>query len=278
MKKIIVPVDFSDHSNYALEAASILAKKYNAEILALHMLEISETILTKGEADLQDETVFFIKLAEKRFNEFLQQDFLTNVSVTPIVKHFKVFSEVNDVAKEHNADLIVMGSHGSSGLKEIFVGSNTEKVVRHADIPVLVIKNKPSTLSFDNVVFASDFSQESVTPYINAGQLFGKLGSKIHLLHVNTPGDNFKSSQEIEQTVVEFLNKADGDLNQLEHVKYVSDYTVEKGVLNYANVAGADAIAVATHGRTGFTHFLAGSISEDIANHAALPVITFKIK
>ena len=59
MKKIIVPVDFSDHSNYALEAASILAKKYNAEILALHMLEISETILTKGEADLQDETVFF---------------------------------------------------------------------------------------------------------------------------------------------------------------------------------------------------------------------------
>ncbi|QIJ89984.1 Universal stress protein [Mesoflavibacter sp. HG96] len=278
MKKIIVPVDFSDHSNYALEAASILAKKYNAEILALHMLEISETILTKGEADLQDETVFFIKLAEKRFNEFLQQDFLTNVSVTPIVKHFKVFSEVNDVAKEHNADLIVMGSHGSSGLKEIFVGSNTEKVVRHADIPVLVIKNKPSTLSFDNVVFASDFSQESVTPYINACQLFGKLGSKIHLLHVNTPGDNFKSSQEIEQTVVEFLNKADGDLNQLEHVKYVSDYTVEKGVLNYANVAGADAIAVATHGRTGFTHFLAGSISEDIANHAALPVITFKIK
>lgn len=278
MKKIIVPVDFSDHSNYALEAASILAKKYNAEILALHMLEISETILTKGEADLQDETVFFIKLAEKRFNEFLQQDFLTNVSVTPIVKHFKVFSEVNDVAKEHNADLIVMGSHGSSGLKEIFVGSNTEKVVRHADIPVLVIKNKPSTLSFDNVVFASDFSQESVTPYINACQLFGKLGSKIHLLHVNTPGDNFKSSQEIEQTVVDFLNKADGDLNQLEHVKYVSDYTVEKGVLNYANVAGADAIAVATHGRTGFTHFLAGSISEDIANHAALPVITFKIK
>ncbi|MFC7445467.1 universal stress protein [Mesoflavibacter profundi] len=278
MKKIIVPVDFSDHSNYALEAASILAKKYNAEILALHMLEISETILTKGEADLQDETVFFIKLAEKRFNEFLEQDFLNNVSVTPIVKHFKVFSEVNDVAKEHNADLIVMGSHGSSGLKEIFVGSNTEKVVRHADIPVLVIKNKPSTLSFDNVVFASDFSQESVTPYINACQLFGKLGSKIHLLHVNTPGDNFKSSQEIEQTVVDFLNKADGDLNQLEHVKYVSDYTVEKGVLNYANVAGADAIAVATHGRTGFTHFLAGSISEDIANHAALPVITFKIK
>ena len=278
MKKIIVPVDFSEHSNYALQAAAILAEKYDAEIIALHMLEISETILTKGESALQNETVFFIKLAEKKFNEFLEQDYLDKVKVTPIVKHFKVFSEVNDVAKEHNADLIVMGSHGSSGLKEIFVGSNTEKVVRHADIPVLVVKNQPTTLSFDNIVFASDFSENSVTPYLNASQLFSQLGSKMHLLHVNTPGDNFKSSHEIEQTVAEFLKKADGDLSQLDNVKYVSDYTVEKGVLNFANVAGADAIAVATHGRTGFTHFLAGSISEDIANHAALPVITFKIK
>ena len=75
MKKIIVPVDFSDHSNYALEAASILAKKYNAEILALHMLEISETILTKGEADLQDETVFFIKLAENVLMNFYNKIF-----------------------------------------------------------------------------------------------------------------------------------------------------------------------------------------------------------
>ncbi|WP_272023979.1 universal stress protein [Olleya namhaensis] len=278
MKKIIVPVDFSDHSNYALESAAILAKKYDAEILALHMLEISETILTKDEADLQSEAVFFLKLAEKRFNEFLEQDYLKGVNVTPIVKHFKVFSEVNDVAKEHGADLIVMGSHGSSGLKEIFIGSNTEKVVRHAEIPVIVVKTKPTTLSFDNVVFASDFSESTVTPYINATKLFKKLGSNLHLIYINTPGDNFNSTSETEKIVANFLQKADGNLDKLSEVKYVSDYTVEKGVLNYANVSGADAIAVATHGRTGFTHFLSGSISEDIANHASLPVITFRIK
>ena len=191
MKKIIVPVDFSEHSNYALQAAAILAKKYDAEILALHMLEISETILTKGETALQDETVFFIKLAEKKFNEFLEQDFLEGISVTPIVKHFKVFSEVNDVAKEQNADIIVMGSHGSSGIKEIFVGSNTEKVVRHADIPVLVVKNQPATLSFDNVVFASDFTEKSVTPLLKATQVFKRLGFKFNLITSNTPRRNF---------------------------------------------------------------------------------------
>ncbi len=57
----------------------------------------------------------------------------------------------------------------------------------------------------------------------------------------------------------------------------MSDYTVEKGVLNFANKIGADLIAVATHGRTGIAHFFEGSISEDIANHAVLPVMTFKI-
>jgi len=278
MKKIIVPVDFSNHSNYALESAAILAKKYDAEIIALHMLEISETILTKGETDLQDETVFFLKLAEKRFTEFLAQDYLEGVKVTPIVKHFKVFSEVNEVAKEQNADLIVMGSHGSSGLKEIFVGSNTEKVVRYSDIPVFVVKNKPTNLSFDNVVFASDFSESTVTPYLNASKLFEKLGANLHLIYINTPGDNFNSTSEMEKIVVNFLQKADGNLDKLSEVKYISDYTVEKGVINYANVSGADAIAVATHGRTGFSHFLAGSISEDIANHASLPVVTFRIK
>jgi nucleotide-binding universal stress UspA family protein len=71
--------------------------------------------------------------------------------------------------------------------------------------------------------------------------------------------------------------KADGNLDNLKHISFVSDYTVEKGVLNFANKIGADLIAVSTHGRTGIAHSLEGSISEDIANHAVLPVMTFKM-
>src|SRR5690606_41868766 len=71
--------------------------------------------------------------------------------ITPIVKHFKVFSEVNDVAKEHGADLIIMGSQGTSGFSEIFVGSNTEKVVRYSDVPVLVLDRKSTRLNSSHV-------------------------------------------------------------------------------------------------------------------------------
>ncbi len=277
MKKIIVPIDFSEYSEYALETAAILAKKNNAEILALHMLEISDAILTKNEDSMQMETLFFLKLAKQRFSEFLDKEYLKDITVTPVVKHFKVFSEVNDVAKEHNADLIVMGSHGSSGLKEFFVGSNTEKVVRHSEIPVLVTKHNPILTDFENVIFACDFSDQAVEPYLRACSMFESLGSKIHLVYVNLPSESFKSSAEMEARVVTFLKKANGDIDKLGSVKYVSDYTVEKGILNFSNLVGADLIAVATHGRTGLAHFFEGSISEDIANHSMLPVMSFKM-
>ena len=105
MKKIIVPVDFSEYSEYALETASILAKKNNAEILVLHMLEMSEAILTRAGTDLQMETMFFLKLAEKKFEEFLKKDYLKGLKITPIIKHFKVFTEVwlNDELKGKEA-------------------------------------------------------------------------------------------------------------------------------------------------------------------------------
>ena len=99
----------------------------------------------------------------------------------------------------------------------------------------------------------------------------------MHLVYVNSPDGNFKSSSEIDKLVSNFLKKADGDLENLSNVNVVSDYSVEKGILNFANLTGADVIAVATHGRKGLAHFFEGSISEDIANHSTLPVMTFKM-
>ncbi|QRM89852.1 universal stress protein [Lacinutrix sp. WUR7] len=277
MKKIIVPIDFSEHSEYALETAAVLAKKYDAEILALHMLELSNALISNAENMQQEETVFYLKLAEKRFQEFLDKDYLKDAKVTPLVKHFKVFSEVSEVAKEHDADLIVMGSQGASGLKEVLIGSNTEKVVRHSDIPVLVIKENPILTDFENVIFASDFSKDAIKPYLNASKMMETLDAKMHLVYVNLPDNQFRSSTEIEKRVATFLKEAEGNLDKMKQVAYVNDYSIEKGVLNYSNIIGADLIAVATHGRTGLAHFFEGSISEDIANHSTLPVMTFKI-
>ncbi len=276
MKKIIVPVDFSKHSEYALEGAAKLAKEYGAEILVVHMLEMSNTMLIRNNSQAQTEAVFFLKLAEQKFDTFLDKDYLEGITVIPVVKHFKVFSEINELVIEHNADMIVMGSHGSQGLKELFIGSNTEKVVRTASVPVLVLKERLEILNFKKMIFASNFDKEDITAFKKTIAFSKLLGAELKPVYINIPSQ-FKSNIEIENTIKSFLIKADGDLNRFDEVKQYADYNVELGTFNYAKEIEADIIAISTHGRKGLSHFFYGSIGEDITNHAPVPVITFHI-
>ena len=277
MKKIIVPVDFSIHSENALQTAAFLAKENKAEVVVVHMLELSNSLVNQSDESSNQETFFYLKLAEKKFKEFLQKEYLSDLKVTPIIKHFKIFSELDQLAREENVDLIVMGSKGADGLKEMFIGSNTEKVIRHAHVPVMVIKEKPITKKIEKVVFACDFTNDDVSPYLEAKDFFKKLGSTLQLVYINTPTTKFKNSKEVEEEMKVFFEKANENTSSINNVKIISDYTVEKGILYFANASNADIIAVATHGRKGISHFFEGSISEDIANHSKLPIVSFKI-
>ncbi len=278
MKKILVPVDFSKHSEYAIEVAAGIAKKQNAEIIAVHMMGLTDAVLTKDESKEVFEAMYYMKLAEKRFAEFLDKDYLEGIKVTDTVHNYKIFSELNDVASDFEADLIIMGSHGSSGLKEVFVGSNTEKVVRTSEIPVLVIKHRVEKFNPKLGVFACDFLENSVGPYIKAKKLFSALDINMELLYVNLAG-NFHSTREIEKRILNFLNSA-GETNPLESLNKVvqyNEYSVEAGIFGYSQVSNADIIALPTHGRQGLAHFFSGSIGEDVVNHSELPVMTFKV-
>ncbi|MGB5460567.1 MAG: universal stress protein [Eudoraea sp.] len=278
MKKILVPVDFSEHAGYALEVAAKLAKDFSAEIIVLHMMGLSEAYLTKSESDEAAEAHFYMKLARKRYETFLDKPFLKGVKITEMVQNYKIFSEINQVAKENNIDLIIMGSHGASGVSEIFVGSNTEKVVRSSDIPVLVIKEPSPIFTPKLVVFACDLRVESIKAYHSARALFAKWNLKLHLVYVNLPNEEFMSSGEIKKKAEFFLKVAhNGPVPSDTEMIYVSDYSIERGIFNHANDVQADLIAIPTHGRSGIAHFFKGSIGEDVVNHANLPVITFKV-
>ncbi|MBR9853510.1 MAG: universal stress protein [Algicola sp.] len=273
MKSIIVPVDFSNQSKQALKVAASLAKQHEAELLVLHMLELSPAIMGESGYISQEQVVHLIKLGEKRFADFLEQPFLKDIKVIPVIKHYKVFSEVNEVAEKHNADLIVMGSHGADGLQEIFIGSNTERVVRTADVPVLVIKGNIAEFKPKSFVFASDFEEESVPALKKAKAMADLFGAELQPVYINTPGDEFLSNKDANDKISKFLHLANLGLE----VEIYNDYTVEKGVLNYSDSVSADLIGIPTHGRRGLAHFFMGSIGEDIANHSETPVITFKI-
>ncbi|MFD2542560.1 universal stress protein [Lacinutrix gracilariae] len=276
MKKILVPTDFSEQANYALEVAAMLAKKNNSEIYLLHMIDIPLSQIPElggSTADTIPEAMFFIQLAHKRFKEILNEDFLQGINVHETVNFYQTFEDIKNTCKEHNIDMITMGSHGASGLKEMFIGSNTEKVVRVSDVPVLVIKNKHEDFIIKDFVFASDFKNDNKETYKQATELAKLLNSKIHLLFVNTPS-RFTTTETAKSRIADFIKET--SFNNYDITIY-NDESVEKGILNFSHNIGADLIGISTHGRQGIAHFFNGSISEDLVNHAKRPVITFRI-
>ncbi|MDX1543907.1 MAG: universal stress protein [Christiangramia sp.] len=277
MNTILVPVDFSEYSEYALEVAASIARKQDANIVVVHMMDLPESFLTKDEKQEVFNAIYFMKLTKQRFDKFLDKDYMDGIEVTQAVRNYKVFSEINDVAKEYEADLIVMGSHGASGFKEIFVGSNTEKVVRTSETPVLVIKKRIPDFKIENAVFVTDFDPETLDVFISSMQFFRVFNVEPTLLFVNVP-EKFMSSNEMMTVTDKFLEDAGLDAPELKNrVIYYDDYSLEKGIFNYCNSIKADIIAMPTHGRKGIAHFFYGSIGEDIANHANIPVLTFKL-
>lgn len=274
MKKILVPTDFSKEAENALKVAAQLAKRHDCEIYLLHMLEIPfQEVDALSTHSALPEAMFFMKLAHQRFEEVMSRPYLEDITVHETVKANNNFSSVIETCHEHGVDMIVMGSHGASGLKEMFIGSNAEKVVRTSDIPVLVIKNEHANFTVDNFVFASDFKNDNKETYRQAVDFAKKFDAKIHLLMVNTP-NNFSKTSDSKKRIHDFIKDYPFDNFSL---NVYNDESVEKGILNFSREIDADLIGISTHGRQGISHFFNGSISEDLVNHAKRPVITFKI-
>ncbi|MGJ8591130.1 MAG: universal stress protein [Aquaticitalea sp.] len=274
MKKILVPTDFSKAAENALKVAAQMAKRYDCEIYLLHMLDIPfQEVDAMSSSSPLPEAMFFMKLAHQRFEAILESDYLEGLTVHETVKADSNFGNVIETCHEHDVDIIVMGSHGASGFKEMFVGSNAEKVVRTSDIPVLVIKNEHANFTVDNFVFASDFKNDNKETYKQAADFAEAFNAKIHLLMVNTP-NNFSITSDAKNRIKDFIK----DYSFANYTLNVyNDESVEKGILNFSREIDADLIGISTHGRQGIAHFFNGSISEDLVNHAKRPVITFKI-
>jgi nucleotide-binding universal stress UspA family protein len=274
MKRILIPTDFSEQAENALKVAAQMAKKNGSEIYVLNSLELPLHLSNSGSTGSMPESLFFIKLAEKHFEELLKKPYLEDLLIhEAIIGHGEIYNDVSEVVKEKNIDLIIMGSHGINGFMEMFIGSNTEKVVRTSKIPVLVIKNEHLDFKTDNFVYATDFSEECKAPFKEAQKFAEMSNSSLNLLYVNTPSE-FKTTQEINERIKDFV-KDQNEENINIHI--YNDTSIEKGILNFASETNANLIGMGTHGRKGISHFFNGSVSEDLVNHANMPVMTFKI-
>lgn len=279
MKTLLVPTDFSAPSENALRVAAQIAKREAAQILVVYMAGINENSLYKNPDENIEEAFFQVRLAQKKFGQFLNKPYLKDVEInTAIKKHFD-FSEIDDVVAKHNVSLIIMGSESRSSLEGRFTGSNIDKVVRTAGVPVLVVKQEWEKFELGTGVYASDFAEERMESFRITKQFFEDFGATMKMVYVNVSGSQFKSTTEINKILLDFFTEAGykDPVKAAEEVNIVSDYSVKAAIIAFGKAINADFIAVPTHGRTGMAHLLMGSISEDIAEQADRPVLTIKM-
>lgn len=141
-RKILIPIDFSEYSLNALEYAKLFAEKFNAELILLNIIEpvVFTADLTIGQVIPSIESEL-IQKSEGKIKE-LVNSLRDKFNVRGVVKVGKPHVEIMEFAKEEGIDLIIIGSHGHTGVEQFLFGSTAERVIRKAICPVLIIKSK----------------------------------------------------------------------------------------------------------------------------------------
>jgi nucleotide-binding universal stress UspA family protein len=275
MKRILVPIDFSEQAACAVRTAANIARKSGAEVFLLHMLDLpaNDTDLSAHGDASSPAKAFYLQQIHEKIKKIIESELLEGVKVSEEVRFHKTFSGIINYSKELETDLIVMGSHGATGLKEMFIGSNTEKVVRNSDIPVLVVKSGYGDFEMNKFVFASNFKEDIKPSFERLLKFISKFDAELHLLFVNTI-HNFETTKETNERMKKFVKEF--DMPKYSMTIY-NDRSIEKGIINFSNEIGVDIIALNTHQRKGLSSMFNDSISQDLVNHALKPVVTFKI-
>lgn len=279
MKSILVPTDFSECSAAAYSYASLLAERTKATIYLLHVLDIpfpTQSVNGSDEATRLD-THFMMevmKLTKVRMNKVRNGKAFKNADVYETIELGSITDKVLSAVKKHKIDMIIMGTHGASGLQEKFIGTNAEKIVRNADIPVLSVKHEVKNPKLESIVLATDFSKELEYVLPEVSRVASLLKARLILTKIVTV-DKFETSVETEEQIARFRKKNEV-YNYSTNIYYAD--SKEGGIRLAAERAGADMIALGTHGRHGLSHFFRGSIAEDVVSHASLPVLTINFK
>jgi nucleotide-binding universal stress UspA family protein len=142
IKKILVPIDFSDYSKSALKYAVNFAKRFNAELFLVYVVEpiIYPPDFSMGQIAIPTIDLGMDKRAAEELDKLAEKEIPKELAAKTMVKTGKPFIEIIETAGEENIDLIIIATHGHTGMEHILFGSTAEKVVRKAPCPVLTLR------------------------------------------------------------------------------------------------------------------------------------------
>jgi nucleotide-binding universal stress UspA family protein len=265
---ILVPTDGSDVAEVAATQAIALAERFGAGVHALSVRE-----------DGTDER------AESAVDAVAERAATAGVDATTAVVDAAgaVHRTILDYAADHDADCIVMGTHGRTGLDRYLLGSVAERTLRESPVPVLTVhEDTVVEQDLDAILVPTDGSDCSETAAAHAADLAAATGATLHIVHVVDLGvlpvdgsgalldELQQAGQQALESVIDRADEADVSSVQAS----VLSGTPYRAIVDYAESEGIDLVVMGTHGRTGFDRYLLGSVTERVVRLSERPVLT----
>lgn len=269
IKKILVPTDFSECAENALEAAIKIATVLNAEIIILNaysmpytgtnvMIDISDVLKERSYEDLN-----------KLLHKLKQSGKDKNISIHIISEYGPAAEIIASVADTQGVDLVIMGTKGAGSLASKLLGSITSNALAKVKKPILVVPEKAIDFDIKNIVLASDLHTQS-SEKLNALIVLAKaFSARVNILYVNTHAEEKPAIAKAIEGV-----KLNALLRDVDHDFVVTDnYDAEEGINQYAATHQTDVLAVIPHHYGFFERLFHRSISKKLSLHSNIPLL-----
>jgi nucleotide-binding universal stress UspA family protein len=270
MQPIIVAVDFSNTSIHAVEYAIAMANRMKSDIFLVWVDKVNPL-----ESVYPDTSNEHRKEAKKRFEELIGQlgpKLAKGLTIDYKLKKGRIYREVDNLARQANAELVVAGAHGISGFEEYWIGSNAYKIVSCSACPVITVRHDFAICkSIDRILVPLDGSNDTLQKIPFIVKLASLFKSEVHM--VTTHNSHLKSIQrlaeKIAQTAVSYMQRH--NIRVIEDSIIANDLT--KAVLSYATNVNADLIAIMTEQETPVNMML-GAQAQQLINQSTIPVLS----
>jgi nucleotide-binding universal stress UspA family protein len=275
MKAILFPTDFSDCSRIAQHYAASLAVVNKAKLIiqTVFWVPIYEGDTTK-EVKFKEES--YRKKAKKALHDLKKEmecDY-PEIQVECVINNGFLLESVMQVVKERRVDLIVMGTQGATGLKEVVIGSNTAEVMENAPCPVIAIPRKAKWNRFRKILYCMDYQETDLAQLEQLVNMVRRFDSEIIITHI-AEGDYLPEAEKsLFKSFKELVNEFIG--YKKIHFRLLENTDVKEEIEKYAEKEKAELIVLAHRKRSWLDKLISKGISRKLVSHSEIPVLVFK--
>ncbi len=271
--KILIPIDFSKTSNRAVKHGAFIAKLCKGELILLHVQKKSELLdIILPVFKIKDPSVITNYLQGKldKLAETVRKE--CGVKITTLVSVGNITSEIVNIANEFNAGMIIMGTQGADSENDLFLGSNSYRVLTKSDIPVMTVRSESPKLGYQDILLPLDSSEHSRQKVNAAVQIACKFAARLHV--VGILGKHEKAYEYKMEVILGQVAKMAKEKKLVCKTEIsVAENRAQK-TLAYAKKVNADLIITMTDQSAGPSRIILGTYAHQLINNSKIPVLS----